>query len=42
MKQMKQLQHSEKWLTAKGIADYCMVSRVTVRPMDQVWQTGSN
>ncbi len=31
MKQGQQLQHSEKWLTSKGIADYCMVSRVTVR-----------
>jgi len=31
MKQAQQLQHSEKWLTSKGIADYCMVSRVTVR-----------
>jgi len=31
VKQVKQVKHSEKWLTAKNIADYCMVSRVTVR-----------
>jgi excisionase family DNA binding protein len=31
MKQMKQMEHSKKWLTVKDIADYCMVDRVTVR-----------
>ena len=31
MKQMKQLRNSKKWLTVKGVADYCMVHRATVR-----------
>lgn len=29
--QMKQLRQSRSWLTVKGVADYCLVSKVTVR-----------
>lgn len=28
--QMKQTPHSKDWLTVKGVADYCLVSGVTV------------
>ena len=31
LRQVKQMQHSKKWITVKDIADYCMVDRVTVR-----------
>ena len=29
--QTKQIRQSRNWLTAKGVADYCFVSTVTVR-----------
>jgi len=28
---MRQMRHPKNWLTVKGIADYCLVSKVTVR-----------
>ncbi len=28
---MKQMRQSKRWLTTKGVADHCMVSKVTVR-----------
>lgn len=28
---MKQIKPIKDWLTAKGVADYCLVSKVTVR-----------
>ena len=28
---MRQMRHSRAWLTVKGVADYCLVSKVTVR-----------
>ncbi len=29
--QMKQMQHPKDWLSVKGAADYCLVSRTTMR-----------